>query len=1242
MINILTQNVRGLRDKNTRQAVFRHLHRYYSDHLVVLQETHSSPLDEISWSNEWGTKIYFSHGSSHQAGTAILLPLRFNATVDEIAKDKEGRIVAVRLTHGRESTTIIGVYAPSVDIQARKIEFIDQLRNTLVEISDVYTIVAGDFNIHLSPLDVEPGKFKHTRARHALSNLIEEFFLTDMWRSQNPDKREFTWRRTTPISQSRIDYIFVNEAFRRSHQINSNISAGILTDHSAVSIKAVNIAVQRGPGLWKYNNDLHESDKEFRDFVKTEIIRFKRGDKYKSSEPIGLRMELLLSSVREMSIRRGKQIAYDKKKEERNLSDQISAWEKDLAKLTSNELNTYRQHRQRLDDLKMEKGYHSIVSSGADWIEWGEKTTRYFLNRGKQLSAQKSIDELNVNGKIITDKTQILEYCASYYTKVYSSKGIDRAKAYQFLQHSNIPKLSEAERATCDGPISNEECRLALSQMNKRKTPGITGFTVDFFSFFWNEIGDIIVEYINDANNNGFFITHRRGVITLIPKKGDTKSLENRRPICLLDVIYKIVAKVISMRLDFVIRKLIKPEQTGFIKGRFIGENLRLTSDVIEYCNTDNIEGLAIACDFRSAFDSLEHEFIFESLKAYNFGNSFIQWVKLLYRESYLSVINNGYTSPWFKCTRGTFQGAGHSGLIFILALEILAIHIRESAEISGIEISSIHIKLSLFADDLLVFCKDQKSAEKTIDIIKEFSKASGLSLNEAKSKLMWLGPLKHKRTPVCGIEAHDKIKSLGIYFSACSSCVADNVEPITHKIENVMKVWRQRTLTLKGRITVSKSLIASQLVYLCSCIKIPKHSIRTIQSNIMRFLWRGRPPKVSKSTLVQEISDGGLKAVDVELFCKSLHMTWLRRIHLCREALWRKLLQARIGKYDLSDMIGTALGRDEIKRMKIPSFYLDVLLEFQNFICTPLDSTVDIQKEMLWFNKSIRTNGKTWFINGMYRAGIKFIDDLLSHRGHIMSLSELKIAFPEVRVNFLTYMRLIRSIPQMWKDKILSGHFQKLSTDDKANSRECKLGTKILKIDELCSSHFYQSWINNSVPAAVLNWESKGYHMDWGKVFQLPYRCTISTRLQTLHYRIVHRFLPTNRFLFTRRVIDNPLCSFCNQIDSLEHFIYECVTVRHIWQKIFQTLHIQCADQAQACIFGIIGATDADNTTILLMKQYITTSKLSNPPSTISYEGAIAAIIHHIVMENRIAIRNNDEEKFLRKWGHTISRIQF
>lgn len=115
----------------------------------------------------------------------------------------------------------------------------------------------------------------------------------------------------------------------------------------------------------------------------------------------------------------------------------------------------------------------------------------------------------------------------------------------------------------------------------------------------------------------------RKGVITLVPKKDkDRTNLKNWRPLSLLNFDYKLVAKVLAYRIIDSLPKLIDPDQTGYIKERFIGENIRTISDLIAYTNLKNIPGLILLVDFEKAFDTVEWYYLEKVLSVFGFGNS--------------------------------------------------------------------------------------------------------------------------------------------------------------------------------------------------------------------------------------------------------------------------------------------------------------------------------------------------------------------------------------------------------------------------------------------------------------------------------------------------------------------------------------------------------------------------------------------------------------------------------------------
>ena len=132
--------------------------------------------------------------------------------------------------------------------------------------------------------------------------------------------------------------------------------------------------------------------------------------------------------------------------------------------------------------------------------------------------------------------------------------------------------------------------------MELDKTPGTDGLPADFYKLFWNDISDYLVNSINYAFGKGqLSVTQRWGIIKLIPKKdAEPDLIKNWRPITLLNCDYKIAAKAIANRLKKVIPKLVNRDQTGFIKRRFTGENIRLINGVINFAAAKNIPGLLL------------------------------------------------------------------------------------------------------------------------------------------------------------------------------------------------------------------------------------------------------------------------------------------------------------------------------------------------------------------------------------------------------------------------------------------------------------------------------------------------------------------------------------------------------------------------------------------------------------------------------------------------------------------------
>ncbi len=216
--------------------------------------------------------------------------------------------------------------------------------------------------------------------------------------------------------------------------------------------------------------------------------------------------------------------------------------------------------------------------------------------------------------------------------------------------------------------------------------------------------------------------TMKQGIIKLIPKPGkDKRHLSNLRPITLLNIDYEIFTTVLAERLKFGISKIISTTQSGFLTGRSIHNNIRLVLDLINYGYLINDDGFMLFLDFCKAFDSVEHAFIFDTLKHFGVGNKFVDMIIMLQTNINSCVSLQEGTCPRFDVNRGIRQGCSISPLLFFLVTELLTILIKNS-NIEGLNINEQQLIISQLADDTTLFLKNKEQIPLALQTIELFS----------------------------------------------------------------------------------------------------------------------------------------------------------------------------------------------------------------------------------------------------------------------------------------------------------------------------------------------------------------------------------------------------------------------------------------------------------------------------------------------------------------------------------------
>ena len=223
------------------------------------------------------------------------------------------------------------------------------------------------------------------------------------------------------------------------------------------------------------------------------------------------------------------------------------------------------------------------VRSRIRWVEEGESSTAYFFRLERKNQADRWISALRESdGTIVSSPVGLCSSFASFYKSLFSAEATD--SSVQAALIANLPSaLSPGQASQCEGHLSVSECFAALQGMARRKAPGLDGLPMEFYLKFWSVMGSDLVDVLNSCLDSGCLsLSQCRGVISLSYKKGDRLDLRNWRPITLLNVDYKLAARVIAGRLLRVIHLIVDKDQTCGVPGRFIGENVALLRNVVD------------------------------------------------------------------------------------------------------------------------------------------------------------------------------------------------------------------------------------------------------------------------------------------------------------------------------------------------------------------------------------------------------------------------------------------------------------------------------------------------------------------------------------------------------------------------------------------------------------------------------------------------------------------------------------
>lgn len=389
----------------------------------------------------------------------------------------------------------------------------------------------------------------------------------------------------------------------------------------------------------------------------------------------------------------GKKKAKDARRVERLLQGELCNAKMNLQNSLNDEnltctLMSIKDHLRKFQNQKI-KGLKTRAK--LNWLDSGDKGSKFFFHMLKVKEAKVNINAIWDNNAHITDSQEILQCFSLCYQKLFASEEVneEHKQARILIKQLTPPKINEEDCEILGCPISKEEISMAISSMGNDRSPGPDGFPVEFYKKNMKWIVDDLHALNLEAISKGTLGKEiNQGLIKLIPKEGDKTLVKNWRPITLLNVSYKILAKVVANRLIRILPKIISPTQTGFVKGRFILKNLVTYWESLEWAKASSQNGAMLLLDFEKAYDRIEWGFITQMLDSLGFPVSFCKIVQTLLSDANAVVEVNGLKSDNIILSRSIRQGCPLASALFVLATDAMHYILKDfnlSPKVKGI-----------------------------------------------------------------------------------------------------------------------------------------------------------------------------------------------------------------------------------------------------------------------------------------------------------------------------------------------------------------------------------------------------------------------------------------------------------------------------------------------------------------------------------------------------------------------------
>ena len=426
-------------------------------------------------------------------------------------------------------------------------------------------------------------------------------------------------------------------------------------------------------------------------------------------------------------------------------------------------------------------------------------------------------------------------------------------------------------------------------------------------------------------------------------------------------------------------------------------------------------------------------------------------------------------------------------------------------------------------------------------------------------------------------------------------------------------------------------------MVYLLSSLPTPQKTLQDVNTILYDFLWGGKGDKIKRTEMINNYNKGGLKMIDIRNFNTSLKVKWLQGyLDSDNKGKWEVFFDYYLERYGGKLLILSNLQQRDAKQLVIQDPFVKEVIEYWTTIhyC---EKNLEFESAFIWHNSLITIEKKPFFFHqSWFNAGIQKVVDLLNKDGSFFSFDEFLKKF-KVKTNYLEYFKVISALRQYKK--------MCLPIDDSVGSKD----TLVSRLPDTNTCRKVYQGLTEREATLPLKSQDKWMKeivttetttVNWEKTYLLAFKCTKETKLREFQFKLLHRRIATNDYLYKIGLKQSDLCTFCGEeTENLTHLFLRCKYSKSFWEEFSQWLAHNTSNTegfvpSEAILLGIV--TESKNLLldhlILLARHHIYTCKLKETRP--SFEMYKQLVYNTLQIENKITIVNNSMHVFKKKWS--------